>query len=136
MQHKLTKMITGVTLLGVIAAPALQATAQAAPDHGRHKGWTQGQHRGWDKNHNMDARERRQDNRIYQGVRNGSLNHREYNRLERREDRIDRVEARDRRSGGRLTPQERRNIQRRLNSTNRAIYNQKHDAQHRHHDRD
>ncbi len=77
----------------------------------------------------VNVRERRQQTRIYNGVGSGRLTRREAYRLERRQVGIRRAEARDRRSGGRFTYAERRNIQRRLNRSNRAIYRQKHDRQ-------
>ncbi|MBV9470115.1 MAG: hypothetical protein JO316_17325 [Abitibacteriaceae bacterium] len=130
MKHRLTNIVTGAALLGIVAAPIFQASPAQADqdDHGKHKGWT--------KAHNINARQHRQNARIERGERSGALTGREANRLEHRERNIARVEARDRRSGGKFTAQERRNIQHRLNNTSRAIYNQKHDRQHRHHDRD
>ena len=79
---------------------------------------------------NINARERRQQQRIYQGVRSGSLTRRETYRLERQQVNLRRTEARYRRSGGGLSWRERRNLQRRENRTSRVIYRQKHDRQH------
>jgi hypothetical protein len=75
----------------------------------------------------INQRERRQQRRIYRGVRNGDLNRREARHLERREARINRAEWRARRSGGTVTTRERQRLNRRLNRTNRAIYRQRHD---------
>lgn len=80
---------------------------------------------------NIEARQRRQQRRIAQGVRSGQLTARETARLERREAGIERREQRMRASGGKFTPGERRAIQRQLNSTSRQIYREKHDKQHR-----
>jgi len=77
----------------------------------------------------INTRQTRQQTRIYQGVRSGRLTRRESYRLQRQQYNIYRTENRYRRSGGRFTYAERRNIQRRLNRSNRSIYRQKHDRQ-------
>lgn len=79
----------------------------------------------------IDARERRQQQRIRQGIRSGELTRREAGRLEARQARINVDEAYARRSGGKLTATERRRLQGELNRSNRAIYKQKHDEQER-----
>jgi len=76
----------------------------------------------------VDRRERRQQQRIEQGVQNGSLTPKEAAHLEKRETHIQREVARDRaKNGGTLTPAERRKIERKENRTSRAVYRQKHD---------
>jgi Spy/CpxP family protein refolding chaperone len=77
----------------------------------------------------IDRREREQQERIWQGVRSGGLSASEMARLEAQEARIRAEEARYRRSGGRLTPRERRDLQRDLNQESRRIYRAKHDGQ-------
>lgn len=121
MKQELLKLIAPVALLGVTALPALTSTpAEAAVIHHHH----------WYR-HSINARQHRQQVRIIRGERSGALTYREANRLERRSGRINAVEARDRRSGGRFTLAERRQVQRDLNHESRAIYRQKHDAQYR-----
>ena len=79
----------------------------------------------------VDRRERRQQERIAEGVQSGQLTPRETARLERKEARIDREIKRDRaENGGTLTPAERRKINRQQNRLSRQIYREKHDAQH------
>jgi hypothetical protein len=79
----------------------------------------------------VDRRERRQQERIADGVRSGELTPGETARLERKEARIDREIKRDRAAnGGTLTPAERRKINRQQNRLSRQIYREKHDAQH------
>jgi hypothetical protein len=79
----------------------------------------------------VDRRERRQQERIADGVRSGELTPRETARLERKEARINREIERDRAAnGGTLTPAERRRINRQQNRLSRQIYREKHDAQH------
>lgn len=79
----------------------------------------------------VNQRQRTQQRRIYKGVRSGQLNGREANRIERQERRTNQLERRYRRSGNHITSRERRRLQQRLNRTNREIYRQKHDRQHR-----
>ncbi len=83
----------------------------------------------------VNQRERRQQQRIYQGVRSGRLNRRETYRLQRQQYRLYRTESRYRRSGGGLSWRERYLLQRRLNRTSRNIYRQKHDRQRRYYPR-
>jgi hypothetical protein len=73
-------------------------------------------------------RENQQD-RIAQGVASGELNARETARLENREANLNKTIRADRKSGGGLSAQERRQINRRQNALSRDIYRQKHDAQ-------
>jgi hypothetical protein len=78
----------------------------------------------------INNRERRQQKRIRQGVRSGSLTRREAARMERQQARTHRIEARAK-SDGRITARERARLQVRENRTSRHIYRQKHDAQRR-----
>lgn len=77
----------------------------------------------------IEARQRRQQARIAQGINSGELTAKEGARLERREAGIERREQRMRASGGKFTPGERRAVQKQLNSTSRQIYKEKHDRQ-------
>lgn len=77
----------------------------------------------------INHRQARQQARIYRGIASGSLTAREAARLERREGRIDVLEARDRRNG--VSRRERRQLERALDHESRQIYRQKHDKQHR-----
>jgi hypothetical protein len=78
----------------------------------------------------VDRRERRQQERIAQGVQSGQLTPGETARLERKEARIHREIERDRAAnGGTLTPAERRRINRQQNRVSRQIYREKHDPQ-------
>ena len=74
----------------------------------------------------IDRREHRQQSRIRQGVRSGSLTRREAVRLRRQQARTRALEARAK-SDGRVTARERVRLQRRENRTSRRIYRQKHD---------
>lgn len=78
----------------------------------------------------VNARENRQQNRIYNGVANGSLTRREAGRLERQQEKLAQREARMRsRDGGSLTGNQRAKLEREENRTSRNIYDQKHDGQ-------
>lgn len=78
----------------------------------------------------VDRREHRQQRRIHQGVKSGSLTRREAARMERQQARTRRLEARAK-SDGTVTRRERARLQRRENRTSRHIYRQKHDNQNR-----
>lgn len=103
-------------LLGATLTPSI---ARADKDDHRHQ-------------QNINARLHHQNTRVEQGERSGSLTNREAQRLEARDARIHRQEARMRQSGGKFTMAERQRLQREMNRTNRGIYAQKHDWQHRH----
>ena len=80
----------------------------------------------------VGQRQRNQQERIAQGVKSGQLNARETARLEGREAHINKEIHNDRAAnGGHLTPAEKAEVNRQENRTSRAIYRQKHDAQHR-----
>jgi hypothetical protein len=68
-----------------------------------------------------------QQQRIANGVRNGTMNANQASHVEGREQNINRSAAADRAgNGGKLTQQEKQNINKRQNSTSRQIYNDKH----------
>ncbi len=75
----------------------------------------------------IEARQRRQQKRIAQGVNSGQLTAGETSRLEKREAGIERREDRMRaQNGGTLKPGQRKAINKQLNSTSKAIYRDKH----------
>ena len=78
----------------------------------------------------VDRREHRQQRRIHQGERSGSLSRREAARLERQQARTRRLEAKAK-SDGTVTRRERARLQHRENRTSRRIYRQKHDRNRR-----
>jgi hypothetical protein len=80
----------------------------------------------------VGQRQRNQQQRIGEGIENGSLNAREASRLERREAGVNKeVAAMRQANGGTLTKGERRLVNHQQNKNSRAIYRQKHDGQHR-----
>jgi hypothetical protein len=80
----------------------------------------------------VGQRQREQQKRLGEGIENGSLNSREATRLETREAGVNKEVAGMREAnGGKLTPQERRLVNKQENKNSRAIYRQKHDKQHR-----
>jgi hypothetical protein len=81
------------------------------------------------KPRSINARERRQERRIRQGVRSGELTRGEAERLQAEEARIRVDEAYARRSGGELTAKERARIEREESRASKDIYRQKHDRQ-------
>ena len=79
----------------------------------------------------INERQRSQQKRIGEGVENGSLTPAETARLEKQEGAIHHeVQAERQANGGRLTAQERRQVNRQQNRESKRIYRQKHDAQH------
>jgi len=80
-------------------------------------------------NNEVGARRDLQQQRIANGVRSGQMSPSEAARAENHEQNINRHIAADRSAnGGKLTPQERRNINQRQNGASRQIYNEKHNA--------
>jgi hypothetical protein len=77
---------------------------------------------------NINKREQRQQHRIAEGIENGTLTPKETVRLEKQEARIKDLTARDRQSGGGLSPQERAELNRLLNTESHRIYAAKHDG--------
>ncbi|MCF4967117.1 hypothetical protein [Nostoc sp. CMAA1605] len=71
-------------------------------------------------------REVNQEQRIYNGVRNGSITPTELRNLQRREAAVDATRRRYIRSGRGLTVRERRQLNRRENNISRTIYRYKH----------
>ena len=73
-------------------------------------------------------RQENQQDRIGEGVENGSLTPKETSRLEHQETRLNKEIRRDRKSGGGLSPQERRQINHQQNVMSRKIYRDKHNG--------
>jgi len=79
----------------------------------------------------INERQRKQQERIGKGLENGSLTPAETARLEKQEAAIHHeVKTERQANGGKLTAQERRQVNRQQNRESRRIYRQKHDAQH------
>lgn len=80
----------------------------------------------------INKRQHEQHKRIEQGIRSGQLTHREARGLKDREAIVRAQERRDRfMHHGHLTSRERGRLNREMNHDSKAIYRQKHDAQHR-----
>jgi hypothetical protein len=79
----------------------------------------------------INERQRNQQQRIGEGVENGSLTAGETAHLEKQEAAIHHeVKSERKANGGTLTAQERRQVNRQQNRESQRIYRQKHDAQH------
>ena len=79
----------------------------------------------------INERQRNQQKRIGEGVENGSLTPAEAARLEKQEAAIhNEVKSERKANGGKLTPEERRQVNRQQHRESKRIYRQKHDAQH------
>ena len=80
-------------------------------------------------NNAVGQRRDNQQDRIANGIRNGSMTPAEAARAENRQQSINRQVGADRAAnGGRLTPQERRQINHRQNNASRQIYREKHNG--------
>jgi hypothetical protein len=80
-------------------------------------------------NNEVGARRDLQQQRIANGVRSGQLSPSETAKLENHEQNINKHIAADRSAnGGKLTPQEKQNINKRQNNASKQIYNEKHNA--------
>lgn len=75
--------------------------------------------------HRSEAREHRQEHRIYRGAANGEFTPRELGKLHRQQQRIDRTQWRAERDGY-ITRQERRRIERLQDRASRNIYRKSH----------
>jgi hypothetical protein len=105
------KVLCSTLALGILAA--IPAIASADPIHPR--------------DHQVIQREHKQENRIYSGVRNGSLSPREYDRLQNREARLNAQRAQEfRANGGHLTRAQQAQLNREENGLSRSIYRDKH----------
>lgn len=84
---------------------------------------------------NINRREAREQWRIDQGIRDGSLNQKEAWRLEHKFDRVNAEEARMRASGGGLNYFEREKLNHDLNHLNKDIHHDRHDYDRHDYDR-
>lgn len=76
----------------------------------------------------VDQRQANQERRIQQGVRSGQLTEREAARLERGQDRVEKMEDRAK-ADGTVTAKERARLHRAQDRQSAAIYKEKHDRQ-------
>lgn len=111
---RLKKLLAPAMIVGALIAP-LAGTANAKCNRPR----------------SVNSRERRQEQRIHQGVGSGELTRRETGRLQAEQAKIRVDEAYARRSGGTFTAKERARIEREQNKAGKDIYRQKHDVQDR-----
>jgi hypothetical protein len=81
----------------------------------------------------IDQRQASLERRIDQGVRRGDLNRAEASRLRDQFHALNRLEAQYRRSDGRFTSSERRDLDRRFDQLSNRIYAERHDRQDRVH---
>ncbi|TWS97356.1 hypothetical protein [Reyranella sp. CPCC 100927] len=111
-----------VSLLTMLSALVVAGLSSAASAQGLNTGYT------GTRTPVVDWRERHQQDRIYAGVRDGSLTPREYRRLEWGESRIRGAEARYK-ADGVVTRGERARLDGMLDRESRAIYRNRHDEQ-------
>lgn len=113
---------TSSLLIAVLAAFAVPALAQTAP--ARNPATTPG----------VDQRQANQQQRIDQGVKSGELTGKEAVRLEKGQERVQKMEDKAK-ADGKVTPKERERLQQAQSQESKKIYREKHDRQHdRNHD--
>lgn len=113
---------TSSLLIAVLAAFAVPVLAQTAPT--RNPAATPG----------VDQRQANQQQRIDQGVKSGELTGKEAARLEKGQERVQKMEDKAK-ADGKVTPKERERLQQAQSQESKKIYREKHDRQHdRNHD--
>jgi|GEM_PF-1289359 len=110
------------------AASNINAYHQVAQEHSRSQPISSAD-RSAGRNYNPNNREANQDQRISNGLRSGQMTSGEAARADRTQSRIDQQTHNDRAAnGGRLTGQERQQINGEQNNASRQIYNENHNA--------
>ena len=113
---------------GTPASSNINAYHQVAQQHARSQPISAAD-RSVGRNYNPNNREANQDQRIANGLRSGEMTSGEAARADRTQSRIDQQVHNDRAAnGGRLTGQERQQINGEQNNASRQIYNEKHNA--------
>ena len=111
---------TSTLLIAVLGAFALPVLAQPAKDAAATPG--------------IDKRQAIQQQRIEQGVKSGELTGKEAARLEKGQERMQKMEDKAK-ADGKVTPKEREHLQHAQNQESKKIAREKHDRQHdRNHD--
>ena len=123
-------LISIAVALTIGAGSSLSASAQTATDAQATASTTVGQATVPAKpNMRINARQRRQQARIKQGINSGELTRSEATHLEKQEAAIQAQKLEDKaQNGGKLTTGERKQIRHELNHESRAIYRKKHNA--------
>lgn len=113
---------------GTMAASRPEAYHQVAMQHAQSNPISQAD-RAAGRSYNPNTREANQDQRIAQGLRSGQMTSGEAARAEATQSNIDQQVHNDRAAnGGKLTQQERQQINQEQNGASRQIYNEKHNA--------
>jgi hypothetical protein len=123
MKHTLFFSIATLALSGFLAAPAF---AQNPNTQGAGPGVVDPNH---PRVNEVNAREQNQQNRIGNGIKNGSLAPKEAGKLEKQENHIVKQEKRDMAAhNGHLTKGEQAKLNREQNKESKRIYADKHNA--------
>jgi hypothetical protein len=111
-REKMKTYIAQIMLAGSLLLPAMFAQTTTAPQN------------------KVDARRNNQQQRIAQGVKSGQLSDKETARLETKEHKLNQEVHTDRTAnGGKLTAQERKQVNGQQNNLSNKIYDDKHNAQ-------
>lgn len=122
MKNRIAKSLVIVAVAGLMSIGV--AAAQTTTTSGAGPGTVDPGH---PRVNEVNRREQRQQNRIANGEKNGTLNSRQASRLERRETAVQNREKRDMAAhNGHLTKAEQKGINRQQNRISRSIYKDKH----------
>jgi uncharacterized lipoprotein YajG len=126
MTNKITQSLLVLAVGGLMFVGSAAAQTQNSNTSGAGAGQVDPGH---PRVNQVNRRETRQQNRIANGVKNGSLNPHETARLERGEQRLQNNEKKDMaKDNGHLTKQDQRQLNRESNHMSRRIYKDKHNA--------
>jgi hypothetical protein len=125
MSHKITGSLLALAVGGLMLATS--ASAQTSNNtSGAGPGVVDPGH---PRVNEVNQREQNQQNRIANGVKNGTLNAKQTSNLEKREASVQNREQKDMaKNNGHLTKAEQRGINRQQNRISRSIYKDKHDG--------
>ena len=123
MKHKIANSFVILAVAGMMLTGA--AAAQTTTTSGAGPGVVDPGH---PRVNEVNQREQNQQNRIANGVKNGTMNSRQAANVERRETAVQNREKRDMaKNNGHLTKAEQNGINRQQNRISRSIYKDKHD---------
>src|SRR5277367_3749556 len=124
MRNKITKSLLVLVAGGLLSVGAAAAQTATSTTSGAGPGVADPGH---PRVNEVNGREEAQQQRIANGVKNGSLSPKETAHLENRENHIQNEEKRDMaKNGGHLTKAEQNKINRQQNHVSRSIYKDKH----------
>jgi len=126
MTSKITNLLLVVAIAGALMCSGF-AVAQTATPPPTQPAPAAGPDPGHPRVNQVDRRLERQQDRIQQGVKNGTLTDQQAHRLASKDRRIANQESKDMAAhGGHLTAQEQKQLNQKLNNNSKKIYKEKH----------